>query len=193
MIKKARTDVRDGVARRNLARLAVCGAIVLAPGLVPGTAHAGPGDDAFLENLAGEWKGKGKVKPTVSAKAESVSCRMKSTWDDGSSSLSINMKCRGVDFDFSSSGFLRTLKRDNVVEGRWSGTAGVGRTSVHGTRNGNTLKLTLTNQDAKSGKSVSGSVSMQLSGSGKALSNVVLAKDRDSGKNYKVLSLSMKK
>lgn len=193
MDKKARTDVRDGVARRNIARLVLCSALVMVPAIAAETAHAGPGDDAFLANLAGSWKGKGRVKPTVDAKAESVSCRMKSTWDDGSSSLSIDMKCRGVDFDFSSSGFLRTLKRDNVVEGRWSGTAGVGRTSVHGTRNGNTLKLTLINQDAKSGKSVSGSVSMQLSGSGKSLSNVVHAKDRASGKNYKVLSLSMKK
>ena len=193
MNKKARNDVRDGVARRNIARLALCSALLVAPALTVGTAHAGPGDDAFLANLAGSWKGKGRVKPTVDAKAESVSCRMKSTWDDGSNSLSIDMKCRGVDFDFSSSGFLRTLKRNNVVEGRWSGTAGVGRTSVHGTRSGNTLKLTLINQDAKSGKSVSGSVSMQLSGSGKSLSNVVHAKDRDSGKNYKVLSLSMKK
>ena len=64
---------------------------------------------------------------------------------------------------------------------------------VDGKRNGNTLSLTLTNHDAKSGKSISGSVSMQLSGGGHALSNTVHAKDRDSGKKFRILSLSMKK
>ncbi|MGI9413300.1 MAG: hypothetical protein ACR2PM_06515 [Hyphomicrobiales bacterium] len=193
MTRTTRTGVRSGVAHRSLACLALCAAVSLASAYPTGPAYAGPADDAFLKSLAGEWKGKGKLKPTVTAKVERVSCRMNSTWDGGSNSLSIKMTCRGVDIDFSSSGFLRTLKRNNVVEGRWTGTAGVGRTSVLGKRNGNTLNLTLTNHDAKSGKSISGSVSMQLSGGGHALSNTVHGKDRDSGKNFRILSLSMKK
>ena len=157
-------------------------------------ADADKADEAFLERLAGDWKGKGKLRPSATAKVEPVSCRMSASWDGSSSrSLSLSMKCRGVDVSFSSSGFLQTLKKNNAVEGRWNGTNGIGNTSVFGRRSGDALNLTLTSQDAKSGKTVTSSVSMRLTGGGRSLSNSVTSQDRDTGKNFQILSLSMKK
>lgn len=173
--------------------LAALTAMAMVFGFNSDRAVAGKADEAFLERLAGEWKGRGKLRPTATAKVEPVSCRMTASWDGSSRSLSLRMKCRGVDVNFSSSGFLQTLKRNNAVEGRWNGSNGIGNTSVFGKRSGDALNLTLTSQDAKSGETVTSRVSMRLTGGGRALSNSVTLQDRDTGKNFQVLSLSLKK
>lgn len=184
---------RKDWARPAPKRLVTVIALVLAFGLAPDKAIAGSADEAFLKSLAGEWKGRGKLRPSVSAKLEPVSCRMSANWDGGSKSLSLSMNCRGVDVKFSSSGFLQMLQKNNAVEGRWTGSNGIGKTSVFGRRSGNALSLTLTSQDVKSGDTVTSSVSMRLSGGGRALNNSVMSRDRDSGKNFQILSLSLKK
>ena len=189
---------RHGYVRQtpavNRAMLAFAG-LTIAFGLgasVP-PAIAGPSDGGLLEQLAGSWKGRGKLRPTATSKTEAVSCRMEGTWNAGAKSLSLDMSCKGVDVTFSSSGFLRVLQGRNAVEGRWNGGGGIGNTSVFGRWSGNALSLTLTSRDVKSGTAVRSSVSLRLAGGGRKLSNSVTSQDRDTGKNFQVLSLSMRK
>ena len=180
------------VQGRHALRLAVLvAAMSIGAGSPP--AVAGKADSSLLERLAGSWKGRGKLKPTPTAKSETVSCRMEGTWNAGSKSLSLDMSCKGVDVSFSSSGFLRVLQGRNAVEGRWNGGGGIGKTAVVGRWSGNSLSLTLTSSDIKSGTAVRSSVSLRLAGGGRKLSNSVTSRDRETGRNYQVLSLSMRK
>ncbi len=157
------------------------------------SAHASAKDEVFLQSLAGSWKGRGQMRPNATAKAEAVSCRLSATWNGGAKSLSLNMNCRGVDVNFSSTGVLRTAQTGNAIQGNMSGTLGFGGTSVYGRRSGNSLRLNMTTKDSETGKTIRSSVSLQLSGNGKLLSNSVNSQDGKTGRTFRFLSLSMRK
>lgn len=165
--------------------------MMLAFGTTANSVGAGTADEAFLKKLAGTWKGRGRLRPNATAKAEPVSCRMSATWSG--KSLSVNMNCRGVDVNFSSSGVLQPGKRNNAVQGRWSGAFGLGSANVFGSRNGNALSFSLSTKDRKSGRTVRSSVYMQLAGNGRRLSNSVNSQDGKTGRSFQLLSLAMKK
>ena len=157
------------------------------------TARAGAADEAFLQKLVGSWKGRGKMRPNATAKAEPVACRMSATWNGGSKSLSLNMNCRGVDVNFSSTGVLRTAQSGNAIQGNMSGALGFGGTSVYGRRSGNSLRLSMTTKDNETGKTIRSSVSLRLSGNGRLLSNSVNSQDGKTGRTFRFLTLSMRK
>ena len=157
------------------------------------TARAGAADEAFLQQLVGSWKGRGQMRPNATAKAEPVACRMSASWSGGAKSLSLNMNCRGVDVNFSSTGVLRTAQSSNAIQGNLSGALGFGGTSVYGRRSGNTLLLSMTTKDNKTGRTIRSSVSLQLSGNGQRLSNSVNSQDGKTGRTFRFLTLSMRK
>lgn len=187
----------DGTpAMRNIRQVAGCAAAVM---LVIGTVgagtpvRAGAADEAFLQKLVGSWKGRGKMRPNATAKAEPVSCRMSATWNGGAKSLSLNMNCRGVDVNFSSTGVLRPAQSGNTIQGNMSGALGFGGTSVYGRRSGNSLRLSMTTKDNETGRTIRSSVSLQLSGNGKLLSNSINSQDGKTGRTFRFLTLSMRK
>ena len=178
---------------RTLLALAVIVAVALASSVSGISANAGSADEAFLQRLAGSWKGRGKMRPNSTAKLEPVSCRMSATWNGGSKSLRLSMNCRGVDVNFSSSGVLKTQGRNNVVLGSWSGALGLGGANISGRRSGNALSLTMTTQDRKTGKPIRNSVYLRLSGNGQRLSNSVNSQDGKTGRTFRFLTLSMRR
>lgn len=172
-------------------RPALCAVLVsagmVAFGSTANSVGADTANDAFLQSLAGSWKGKGRLKANSTAKVEPVSCRMNAAWSG--SSLNININCRGVDVSFSSSGVLKSGEPGNAVKGRWSGALGIGSADVFGVRNGNALSFSVNTRDRETGKAVKSSVLLQLAGN--QLSNSVSSQDVQTGRRYQVLSLAM--
>lgn len=189
---------RDDFRRVAYSRRAVTGLVaLLALAVICDTrgtdAAAGVADEAFLQKLAGSWKGRGKMRPNSTAKLEPVSCRMSATWNGGAKALNLSMNCRGVDVNFSSTGVLKTAQAKNAIRGRWSGALGIGGTDVFGRRIGNSLSLTMTTKDDDTGRTIRSSVYLQLSGNGQLLSNSVNSQDGKTGRTFRFLSLSMRR
>ncbi len=181
---------------RSVARGAAIAAVfmaVVAAGfwVAPQPAEAARADDAFLARMDGQWRGNGRVRPSPTAGRERVSCRMDASWNASGKRLKMNMKCKGVDVEFSSSGFLVALSRPNVYEGQWRAGGGIGQASVAGRRRGNSLTLTLTSRDPKSGESVRSTVVIRL-GNGR-ITNIVRSVDPDTNRRFEVLSLTLRK
>jgi hypothetical protein len=192
---KNKRDDRQSVAGllRAAAGLIAVAAIVVASSVGTTSAAAGAADDAFLQRLAGSWKGKGQMRPNSTAKVEPVSCRMSATWNGGAKSLRLSMNCRGIDVNFSSTSVLRTVQASNAIHGSWSGALGIGGTSVSGRRSGNSLALSMTTKDKDTGRTIRSKVYLQLSGNGRLLSNSVSSQDGKTGATFRLLSLSMQK
>lgn len=170
-------------------------AFALAAALIPyGPAPgvAGTADDAFLERMAGEWRGDGRVRERAGDARERVSCRMTASWSSSSGRLSMDFDCRGTDFEFSSSGFLNSLDRNSYISGLWR-AGSYGQASVSGRRTGNLLSLELSSQDSRTGEEVLNSLSMQLSGDGSRLVNIITSEDRETRQRFTVLTLTLRK
>jgi hypothetical protein len=168
-------------------------AIVLDAAMDVAPLRAAASDDAFLKRIAGEWRGNGRVRVSAGAARERVSCQMTASWQDGSRRLSMNFDCRGVDFEFASSGFLTSLQQNNYIEGQWRGGGRVGQSTVIGRRNGNSVSLTVTSRDAHTGEQLTGTFTLRLSNSDNKLVNTIRGEDSDTGQQYTVLSLTMRR
>lgn len=179
-----------GMRRASLALAIVLGAFS-AFGLSSVPAASGRSDEVFLQRLAGSWKGRGRLRPEVTAKVEPVACRLNATWNGGDRSLQMRMNCRGLDVTFTTTGILRTSQGSNIVQGNWRGPKG--GADVSGRRVGNALRLTMMSRDADTGRLVRSTLHLRLSGNGQMLSNSVHTQDGETGKTFRVLSLSMKK
>jgi hypothetical protein len=174
------------------AALASVAMLAFAVGLDGRHAAAGIADDAFLQSIAGDWRGSGRARARIDAERERVNCRLEALWDEDWRRLSMNFDCRGIDFEFSSSGFLASLPRDTYLEGQWRGTGRVGQADVFGQRDGSALALTLTSRDERSGEETVSMLSIELSETGE-LVNVISAVDRTTQQEFDMLSLVMRR
>jgi hypothetical protein len=113
-------------------------AVVLAPVAAP--ALAGPTETAFLEQLAGTWRGKGKV---TGAEAGNLTCRL--TLKPSRERLNFNGRCAysGGSGAQSFSGSIRYNEAKGVFE-----SSSNGRT-VAGKKSGSNLVFTTTHKDMR--------------------------------------------
>jgi len=114
-------------------KIMLAGAVALTAGA--GTVQAG--ESEFLQSLHGQWTGKGSVKIRTHMKPISVTCNFTSS--GGSSSLSLDGKCKGLVV------FTKVISADLVSSGsRYSGAytgAGTGKAGLSGARKGNEIDL----------------------------------------------------
>ncbi|UVK41603.1 hypothetical protein LHFGNBLO_003664 [Mesorhizobium sp. AR10] len=116
---------------KSFARFALAGCLLA--GL--GVAHADEAD--FLRSFDGNFAGKGEVKVTTDSPTVNVSCTFKS--DATATSLSLNGVCRGlivVSRNISADLKVKGAKYAGTYIGSRSGTAG-----LSGSRSGNAINL----------------------------------------------------
>lgn len=172
---------------RSMTGIALAAGFVLAGLGEP--ARANPKEAAFLKRLAGAWQGRGRLRRSLKDNTEPVSCRLDNKVEGLALKMSYN--CLGFDLHFGSVGTLVFNPKDKSYRGVWYVTGQSGEATGRGRRTGNVLRLNMIGRHPKTGKPVKSIFKVRVSGN--TLVNEITAKDLDTGRNFKVLSIRLKR
>jgi hypothetical protein len=142
-------------------------------------------NDGTLKRMIGSWRGDGTARRGSGDGKEKVSCRLTNSWASGNRLMQSQLSCRGIDFSFSSSGYVG--RSGGTYRGAWSGGLGANATA-RGSGSSSGLHLTITSV----GRSAE-TASMSISVSGSRITTTVSRRDPDTRRRYRALSISLRK
>ena len=163
---------------------------LLASASLPGTG-ATAASVSLPERLTGVWVGGGSIYKAPGTPLERVRCRFSSKWAKKSQTISLRYICLGIDIKFETTGTLKYSAETHAINGKLV-TVGIGGFRASGKNTGNNVVINLTGKDKKTGKPVSGVLSIQIKGK-TALSSSLTATDPKTGKRFKAFSASFKR
>lgn len=146
--------------RCRAALLAVAAALCL-PWPAPARADDGT---AFLERIAGEWRGRGTAKRTADAKTEAVACQLTTTLGAGSAKISNAGNCTTGQGKVKISGQLAYNAATGVFSGSWFDTAGGSADRASGRLSGSTLRMTARRYDEHTNQMSAAEIEISASG-----------------------------
>ena len=154
--------------------------ILVAALAAPGEAAAPrPAGNPF-DQLSGDWKGGGRVRPG-GGQPKKVSC--KATYKVAGSNLSQNLSCAGTDYTINAS--LKLTYKGGKIKGSWSESTYDANGGVTGTAKDNTIHARIT------GDKFSGRMSINVSDTGHEINMVQF--NESSGTYRLVTSLSLRR
>ena len=145
----------------------------------------------YITTMSGVWTGRGVIRKSSTAPRERVRCRLKSVPKNRNTAFYVRYFCLGVDIRFETTGTLFFDQTGKTLSGKLV-TVGVGAFRASGTVRGKNLTLTLSGRDKKTGKPVSGVLSIRMKGNNR-LSSSLNATDPDSGKRFQAFQASFSK
>jgi len=148
-------------------------------------------DSSLPERLAGVWTGGGSIYKAPGAPLERVRCRFSSKWSKRAATISLRYICLGIDIKFETTGTLKYNAAKHSIAGKLV-TVGIGAFRASGKDNGNNVVLNLRGKDKKTGKPVSGTLSIRMKGNN-ALTSSLTATDPKTGKRFKAFNASFKR
>ena len=148
------------------------------------------GDD-LPERLNGVWMGNGAIYKAPGAPRERVRCRFTSKWAKITATISLHYICLGIDIRFETNGKLKYDEARKTINGKLS-TVGVGSFRAAGRHKRHSVVVTLTGKDPKTGKPVSGVLSIALKGK-RSLNSSLTATDPKTGKRFQAFKASFKR
>lgn len=166
----------------------VCVALLTFVGLSGTSAYAA---NSLSERIAGVWVGSGSIHKAPGAPLERVRCRFSSKWSKRSQSISLRYICLGIDIKFETTGTLKYKSATQTIAGKLV-TVGIGAFRASGKDKRNSVNLALSGKDKKTGKAVSGTLSIRLKGKN-ALTSTLTATDPKSGKRFRAFTARFKR
>jgi len=148
-------------------------------------------EKTFPERISGVWVGDGSIYRSSGAPRERVRCRFSSKWAKKESSVSLRYICLGIDIKFETTGTLKWSEAGQTIAGKLT-TVGIGRFKASGKRKGKNIVMRLDGKDKKTGKPVSGTLTISLN-SEKSLRSALSATDPKTGKRFQVFKASFKR
>ena len=145
----------------------------------------------YVADMAGVWTGRGTIQKSSSASKEAVRCRLKSVPKNNGKAFYVRYFCLGIDIKFETTGTLSFNEKTKAIAGKLV-TVGVGAFKANGKLKGKTVSLILRGKDKKTGKPVTGSLTIRHSGKTK-LTSTLSATDVKSGKRFRAFRASFKK
>ncbi|WP_350333578.1 hypothetical protein [Coralliovum pocilloporae] len=155
--------------------------------LVPVSASA----DAFLEQLAGSWTGKGWARAEPDAAKEAVRCRISNRIQGRTGALFVNGKCATAGKSFKINGQLQSVSGGTAYTGNWTNPNGIGGITVNGKRRGQTVTLSFRTKLPETGEHFSGQISWTVAQSKVTLST--RGTFATSGKSGRLSQISFRK
>lgn len=147
--------------------------------------------DRFLKNLAGSWKGRGKLRRTKASNIEPISCRMDGAWQRQQRRLKLTYVCLGIDVRFESIANL-TRMPNGAISGTWSVSGQSERITATGRRAGSALNLFLKGRHPETQKIINSRLKFTL-GSNRRLHNVLQTRDPKTGAAFRAFNVSFRK
>lgn len=161
-------------------------AFALAP-IAPARAQAGGAD--LLKAMSGVWKGRGTVRKSPDAAAETVSCRYEGKLAGDGLRLALTYVCLGVEFKFDAAGALIFEPASDRFTVTLTTAAANRRAEGSGRATGSGIELDLKGRHPDTGAEVSSRLTMSLSGN-RRLVNVLRSTDPESGKTFQVFQVT---
>lgn len=156
-------------------------ALILAAALAaPGEAAAPKAAANPFDQLSGDWKGGGTVRP-ADGQRKKVSCKV--TYKVAGSNMSQNLRCAGTDYRINAS--LKLTYKGGKIKGSWSERTYDANGAVTGTAKDNTIHARIT------GDKFSGRMSINISNVGHSINMVQF--NESSGTYRLVTSLSLRR
>jgi hypothetical protein len=156
-------------------------ALILAAALAaPGEAAAPKATGNPFDQLSGDWKGGGTVRP-ADGQPKKVSCKV--TYKVAGSNMSQNLSCAGTDYTVNAS--LKLTYKGGKIKGAWSESTYDANGGVTGTAKDNTIHARIT------GDKFSGRMSINVSDAGHEINIVQF--NEISGTYRLVTSLSLRR
>lgn len=143
------------------------------------------------ERIAGVWVGSGSIHKAPGAPLERVRCRFSSKWSNRSQSVSLRYICLGIDIKFETTGTLKYNSKTHSIGGKLI-TVGIGAFRANGKSSSSKAVLTLTGKDKKTGKKLTGTLSIRMKGKN-ALTSSITATDPKTGKRFKAFTARFKR
>ncbi|MCC2113509.1 MAG: DUF1579 family protein [Hyphomicrobiales bacterium] len=181
-------------ARPNRKPHGLVGLLVLTAALSipwPTPARADDGT-AFLERIAGEWRGRGTAKRSADAKTEAVACQLTTTLGAGSTKISNAGNCTTGQGKVKISGQLAYNAATGVFSGSWFDTAGSSADRASGRLSGSTLRLNARRYDEHTNQMSSAEIVISASGAD-SYELTVTQSDPAAGTRFVVARMSLKR
>ena len=145
----------------------------------------------YVAGMAGVWTGRGTIKKSATAPKEAVRCRLKSVPKNNGKAFYVRYFCLGIDIKFETTGTLSFNEKTKAIAGKLV-TVGVGAFKANGKLKGKTVSLTLKGKDKKTGKPVTGNLTIRRKGKTN-LTSTLSATDIKTGKRFRAFKASFKK
>lgn len=181
-------------ARPNRRPLCLALALALAAAFSlhwPLPAHADDGT-AFLERIAGKWRGRGTAKRSADAKTEAVACQLTTTLGAGSAKISNAGDCTTGQGKVKISGQLSYNAATATFSGSWFDTAGGSADRASGRLSGTTLTMTARRYDERTNAMTAAEIVISAAGAD-SYELTVTQSDPAAGTRFVVARMSFKR